>query len=84
MGGLWEAAVKSTKSTKSTKTFLYRVVQERILTYEELNTVLHLVEATLNSRPLSAMSSDSNVFTPLTAGYFLTMEQIVTVPSPQN
>lgn len=58
------------------------MVQDRILTYEELNTVLHLIKATLNFRLLSAMSSDPNDFTPLTAGHFLTMEPLVAVPSP--
>lgn len=75
MGGLWEAAVKSTK------TLLHRITNGRVLTYEELNTVLHQVEATLNSRPLSAMSADPNDFKTLTAGHFLTMEPLVPIPS---
>lgn len=75
MGGLWEAAVKSTK------TLLHRITNGKVLTYEELNTVLHQVEATLNSRPLSAMSADPNDFKTLTAGHFLTMEPLVPIPS---
>ncbi|XP_008179517.1 uncharacterized protein LOC103308231 [Acyrthosiphon pisum] len=78
MGGIWEAAVKSTKS------LLHRVIQNTVLTYEELNTVLHQVEATLNSRPLSAMSSDPSDYRTLTAGHFLTLEPLVTIPSPQD
>ncbi|CAI6373892.1 unnamed protein product [Macrosiphum euphorbiae] len=75
MGGLWEAAVKSTK------TLLHRITNGKVLTYEELNTILHQVEATLNSRPLSAMSADPSDFKTLTAGHFLTMEPLVPIPS---
>lgn len=78
MGGLWEAAVKSAK------TLLYRTIKEQVLTYEELNTVFHRVEAILNSRPLGAMSSDPNDLQPLTAGHFLTMDSLVTVPAPDS
>lgn len=78
MGGLWEAAVKSAK------TLLHRTIQQQILTYEELNTIFHRIEAILNSRPLGALTADPNDFQPLTAGHFLTMEPLVTVPSPEN
>lgn len=78
MGGMWEAAVKSAKS------LLHRVILNTVLTYEELNTVLHQVEATLNSRPLGAMSSDPNDYRTLTAGHFLTLEPLVTIPSPKD
>lgn len=76
MGGLWEAAVKSAKG------LLRRIVQNQVLTYEELNTILHKIEATLNSRPLSALSSDPNDFAPLTAGHFLTMGPPASIPQP--
>ncbi|XP_027849396.2 uncharacterized protein LOC114128975 [Aphis gossypii] len=78
MGGLWEAAVKSAK------TLLHRTIKEQILTYEELNTIFHRIEAILNSRPLGSMSSDPNDLQPLTAGHFLTLEPIVTMPTPDT
>ncbi|CAI6355671.1 unnamed protein product [Macrosiphum euphorbiae] len=49
-----------------------------------LSAVLHQVEATLNSRPLSAMSSDPSDYMTLTAGHFLTLEPLVTIPSPKD
>ncbi|XP_008179336.1 uncharacterized protein LOC103308165 [Acyrthosiphon pisum] len=78
MGGLWEAAVKSAK------TLLHRTIKEQILTYEELNTIFHRIEAILNSRPIGSMSSDPNDLQPLTAGHFLTLEPIVTMPTPDT
>ncbi|XP_028157714.1 uncharacterized protein LOC114350946 isoform X1 [Ostrinia furnacalis] len=80
-GGLWEAAVKSTKY------HLKRVLQKTVLTYEQLNTVLTEIEAILNSRPLLPLSSDPDDFCYLSPGHFiigspLTMypEQNVVVP----
>lgn len=51
-GGIWEAAVKSTKK------HLHRVLGEKALTYEELSTLLCQIEACLNSRPLTPLSDD--------------------------
>lgn len=76
MGGLWEAGIKSVK------THLKRVIGDQILSYEELNTVLVEVEAVLNSRPLTAISTDPNDLSVLTPGHFLTLEPLVGVPDP--
>ncbi|XP_041972200.1 uncharacterized protein LOC121728148 [Aricia agestis] len=64
-GGLWEAGVKSCKY------HLRRTVGNARLTFEELSTVLTQIEAVLNSRPLSPMSSDPHDLLPLSPAHFL-------------
>ena len=54
-GGLWEAAVKSTKK------HLSHIVGEMKLNLEELATVLCQIEACLNSRPLIPLPGGVNV-----------------------
>nr|CAI5869037.1 unnamed protein product [Callosobruchus analis] len=51
-GGLWEAWVKSLKH------HLRRSVGNMMLTYEEMSTALSQIDAILNSRPLTQLSSD--------------------------
>ncbi|RYE22780.1 MAG: hypothetical protein EOP45_07755 [Sphingobacteriaceae bacterium] len=71
MGGLHEAAVKSTKH------HLRRVIGAQQLTYEELATLLTQVEACLNSRPILALTEDANDSLALTPGHFLIGEPLV-------
>ncbi|KMQ87813.1 hypothetical protein RF55_12812 [Lasius niger] len=75
-GGLWEAAVKSTKH------HLRRVIGETTLTFEEMCTFLTQVEACLNSRPLQALSDDPSDVTALTPGHFLIGAPLLAVPEP--
>jgi len=75
-GGIWESNVKSMKR------HLYRVIGDSKLTYEQFSTVLASIEACLNSRPISALSSDSNDVSALTRGHFLIGRPLVTPPEP--
>ncbi|XP_063392468.1 uncharacterized protein LOC134677967 [Cydia fagiglandana] len=75
-GGLWEAGVKSFKY------HLTRVIGDSHLTFEELYTILVKIEATLNSRPLSPISSDPSDLNPLTPGHFLVGRPLTTLPVP--
>lgn len=62
MEGLWEVAVKAAKF------HIKRIIGEASLRHEELLTLLVQVEAILNSRPLTPLSTDPNDFS---AAHFL-------------
>jgi len=75
-GGLWEAAVKSTKY------HLKRVVGSVKLTFEELATVLTQIEACLNSRPLTPLNTGGDGVEALTPGHFLIGRPLESLPDP--
>ncbi|XP_029171127.1 uncharacterized protein LOC114945863 [Nylanderia fulva] len=77
-GGLWEAAVKSTKF------HLRRVIGDTTLTFEELSTLLTQIEACLNSRPLQALSDDPDDTSALTPGHFIIGAPLLAIPEPSR
>nr|XP_042912421.1 uncharacterized protein LOC122272617 [Parasteatoda tepidariorum] len=74
MGAIWEAGVKSMKY------HLHRILGHTILSYEEFYTLLVRIEACLNSRTITPISSESNDLAPLTPGHFLTEQSLTSVP----
>jgi hypothetical protein len=75
-GGLWEAAVKSMKF------HLRRVMGDRHLTTEEFTTLLCEIEAILNSRPLTPMSTEPEDLSALTPAHFLVGRPLIAIPNP--
>lgn len=75
-GGLWERGVRSMKD------HLKRTLKLCRLTYEEYGTVLCQIEACLNSRPLSPLTSDPEELNALTPGHFLIGEALLAPPQP--
>ena len=78
-GGLctWESAVKSMK------THLKKVIWTVKLNFEELTTILAQIEACLNSRPLTPMTTtDGEEVEALTPGHFLIGKPLCALPHP--
>lgn len=76
-GGLWESCVKSAKH------HLIRVMKQALLTLSELQTLLCQIEACLNSRPLTPLSSEPSDLEPLTPAHFL-IGGPITLPPEQD
>ena len=75
-GGLWEAAIKSSKY------HLKIVVIGITLTYEEFLTVIVQIEGILNSRPLCPLSSNEDDFEVLTPAHFLVNRSLNSIVEP--
>ena len=65
MGGVWERLIRSVKD------LLRQLVQDRLLTDEELLSFLCEVEKIMNDRPLTRMGNDPRDATPLTPNHLL-------------
>jgi len=73
-GGLWEAAVRSFK------TLLVRMVGNHTFTMEELSTLLCRIEAVLNSRPLTPLTTSPLDLDYLSPGHFIIGQPLLAVP----
>lgn len=76
-GGIWEAGVKSTKH------HLKRMMGDASLTFEDLYSLLTQIEAILNSRLLTPLSSHPSDMSPLTPAHFLIGRPLTSVPNPE-
>ncbi|XP_073986072.1 uncharacterized protein [Rhodnius prolixus] len=74
-GGLWEAAVKSTKR------LLKVTLGTQEPTMECFLTIICQIEAILNFRPLTAVSSSPDDLQVLTPGHFLIMRTMTALPT---
>ncbi|XP_066592054.1 uncharacterized protein [Prorops nasuta] len=73
-GGLWEASVKMFKH------HFKRVVGNTVFTLEQFNTFVNEIEAVLNSRPMTSLSSDPNDIIALTPAHYLIGRTFTTLP----
>lgn len=73
-GGLWEAAVKSTK------THLRKTIGSTSLTFEEMTTVLTQIESCLKSRPIAPRPNTEDELEALTPGHFLVGKPLEALP----
>lgn len=64
-GGIWEAGVKSFKH------HLKRVIGNRLLTTDQLYTLVVQIEGSMNARPLFAASDDPSDLNPITPAHLM-------------
>ena len=65
MGGAWESSVKLTKKA------LKSVTNNRPIREDQLITTLVQIQGTINSRPLTFISDDTDELTVLTPNHFM-------------
>lgn len=65
---------------KPFKHHLYRVIGSTLFTCEQFNTIVIKIEAILNSRPLTSLSSDPCDLNALTSAYFLIGDTMSSLP----
>lgn len=70
-GGIWEAAVKSTKH------HMRRILKGRVLTYEEYQTLFAKISSVLNSRPIAPLNDNPHELNYLTPSHAIRGERSV-------
>jgi len=75
MGGVWERMIRSVRKILSS------IMKEQTLCDEVLMTLLCQVEATINSRPITAVSDDPNDLQPLTPNHLLLLRSSTSLPA---
>ncbi|XP_064472437.1 uncharacterized protein LOC135386462 [Ornithodoros turicata] len=73
-GGFWERLVHSVKDA------LRKTLGRNSFTFEQLNTILIEIEATINSRPLTYISDDPRDFSPLCPSHVLVWKRLTQLP----
>jgi transposase InsO family protein len=77
-GGFWERLIGLTKKS------LKKILGRSFITLGELQTIVVEIEAILNDRPLTYISSDIQDDTPLTPAHLLYGRRITSLPYPEN
>jgi hypothetical protein len=77
-GDLWEAGIKFMKH------HMRRVIGSACISYEEMSTILTLIEACLKSRPLYQIPSDPKDPQALIPGHFLIGGPLMALPDADN
>ena len=65
MGGFWESGIKQMKY------YLKRILEDKLLKFEEMYTLICRIESILNSRPITELSDNPEDFEALTPGHFI-------------
>jgi len=76
MGGLWEATVHSMKR------IMRKILPSHILKLDELSSILIVIEAVLNLRPLIQLEATDPNSPVLTPGHFLVGQPLLAPPTP--
>ncbi|KAM7287714.1 uncharacterized protein ISCGN_031405 [Ixodes scapularis] len=74
-GGFWDRMVRTVK------TCLRKVLGKDRYNFEKLTTILHEVEAIVNSRPLTFLHASSGEQEVLTPAHFLTGKRLTSLPT---
>jgi len=75
-GGFWERLIGLTKMT------LKKVLGRTFISLTSLQTIVIEIEAVLNDRPITYMSSDVSDLEPLTPAHLLFGRRIIPLPYP--